>query len=398
MCANYAKHNDVLYPPVLQAALWLVIYIVYLSSKAELIQVANRINYIIIGGVFFFSVGGCLATYGLKFSASNAKPTIIPASIYNKYMLDILFYFSLVMLPFFIYSSYSIGKSTGADQFFVGLRIAMIDDTTPKGSPLWGYLVPISMALVWCQIIIKQKMQKPTKLYLSLFIVISYAFFSTARTSFFIFIIVAFGILAIMRRISISKALIYLSTLLLGVFIAVGTFFGKGINDNVNFIDNINSLLLFLKSYLVASIPALDIYIDGLTEVSFGKNTFRIISAILNAIGFNFDMPPLRQEFVNVPLQTNVYTLYQPYISDFGYFGVIIIQLVAGFTHGYFYRKAVLGVGFFVALYSIMLYPLFMQFFDDQYFRAMSLWLQFTIIFSCVFNFKYKNRKLSPSL
>ncbi len=395
LLANYCKHFDLMYPPVLQSALWLVIYSIYLFDKSDLIPVSGRIDFIIVLGVVLFSLGSFFATHKLRFRPENSVHFVYSFE-YNKAVSDTLFWLSFLLLPVFIYHAYEIGRGSGAESFLSGLRNSIIDEEAQEATSFLRYLVPVSLASSWSQLMIKEHTGKKLKLYISLLVALAYSFFSTARTSFFILFITWFGILMMLRRISISKGIAYFFTLMTGVFIVIGTLYGKGINGGSDLASSIETFGDLAKSYIVAPLPALDGYLNDLNEFTFGQNTFRAFIVIVNKFGTHLAMQPLRQEFVFVPMQTNVYTVYQAYLKDFYYYGLIFIQLFAGFLHGFFYKKAVSGSSFFIVIYSLSLYPLFMQFFDDQYFKAMSLWLQFSIIFAFLYYKVYLGKELTP--
>jgi oligosaccharide repeat unit polymerase len=114
--------------------------------------------------------------------------------------------------------------------------------------------------------------------------------------------------------------------------------------------------------------------------LGYGENMLRFLFVILNKLGFNIRPVLLRQEFVAVPLLTNVYTIYQPYYGDFSIFGALLIQFFLGLWHGFIYLKARLNKPLYIILYALFLYPLFMQFFQDQYFNLLSTWIQCFIV------------------
>src|SRR5438128_12375967 len=104
---------------------------------------------------------------------------------------------------------------------------------------------------------------------------------------------------------------------------------------------------------------------------------FRTIFAVFNKIGFEIEVPPLIKEYQYTPFASNVYTVYQPYFDDFSVFGILLIQFFLGLFHGFLYKKIESRKPIYIILYSISLYPLFMQFFQDQYFNLLSTWIQY---------------------
>jgi oligosaccharide repeat unit polymerase len=94
------------------------------------------------------------------------------------------------------------------------------------------------------------------------------------------------------------------------------------------------------------------------------------------ALGLSNIQPvALIKEFTYVPDLTNVYTVYEVYFRDFSYSGILIPPLFL-VGHYWLYRKALLFGGVWIFYYSASVYPLVMQFFQDQYFSILSLWIQ----------------------
>ena len=71
----------------------------------------------------------------------------------------------------------------------------------------------------------------------------------------------------------------------------------------------------------------------GLLEntIHFGEYTFRIFYAVSYYFGFS-ELPPQETilDYVNVPFPTNVYTVMQPFYSDFGLLGVFLGAIFYG--------------------------------------------------------------------
>jgi len=146
----------------------------------------------------------------------------------------------------------------------------------------------------------------------------------------------------------------------------------------------LESTLETVKIYSLAGLPALsELTKNGLE--GGGENVFRNILVWLNRVGIGNAAPPLVQSFVHVPYGTNVFTYLRPYLIDFGLLGVCAFNVLLGFIHGLSFLKARKGSAFHIALYALLCYPLIMQFFDDQYFQILSLWIYFTIFLAIFF-------------
>src|SRR5258705_172224 len=133
-------------------------------------------------------------------------------------------------------------------------------------------------------------------------------------------------------------------------------------------------------TYALSGIPALGSFLQNRApDAELGLNTMRSISALLQTLGFHSTAVPLVQPYIDVPMSTNVYTIYHPYIKDFGPVGAPAVLFVLGWIHAALYRRATVRNpdALFVFLFAVSLFPLVMQVFQDMYFSLLSMWLQY---------------------
>lgn len=140
----------------------------------------------------------------------------------------------------------------------------------------------------------------------------------------------------------------------------------------------------------------------------YGLNTFRFFIAIYDDIAKTHLANNLVQSFITIGPNavTNVYTIYKYYADDFGLGYALIVQFLIGIIHGVSYKKMSESNTYGIYVYSILIYPLIMQFFEDQYFSLASTWVQMilfgfiilktNLIFS-TYNPDEKNKKLGAN-
>ena len=85
------------------------------------------------------------------------------------------------------------------------------------------------------------------------------------------------------------------------------------------------------------------------------------------------------QDFVMVPIYTNVYTIFQPFFIDFGYKGIAFFAALYGIICGWLYRlyKNSNNVG--CCLYTFMIYALVLQFYQENIFLSLATVIEFVI-------------------
>jgi oligosaccharide repeat unit polymerase len=288
---------------------------------------------------------------------------------------------SLLALPLVYLKAVELshGQSVFSVYGYIALRTSLTENGIAYG---WlSYFTPLSFVTSSVSIFLfKSGKIRCPRLILSLLISISYAYLSTGRTFFFLFLAMHVFPLILTRTVQYRGALIG-AGLSFMAFVFVAAMTAKGVSFENGIADNMSSLSENIRSYSIAPLLAMSDLVEKAPEPALGANTFRSFLAVLHAFGFSSIKPPeLIRDFVSVPYRTNVYTVYDVYFRDFGYFGfAVAIFFVA--MHVYLYRQAITRGGVYIFLYSVSVYPLAMQFFQDQYFSLLSQWIQIVILY-----------------
>ena len=124
----------------------------------------------------------------------------------------------------------------------------------------------------------------------------------------------------------------------------------------------------------------------------FGSHTFQTIYLFLNRFGGDYEVNVKLQEFVMVPLPTNVYTIFQPFFQDFGQRGIAIFALAYGFLSGVSYRYFRNGSAMGRCFYSFMVYVLILQFYQENIMMSMVFTVQLVFFMWIMVEKRYKIR------
>ena len=112
-------------------------------------------------------------------------------------------------------------------------------------------------------------------------------------------------------------------------------------------------------------------------STQFGSHTFEVVYVLLNKFGMgHFEINSKLQEFVWVPLPTNVYTIFQPFYQDFGYKGVAFFAFIYGTVSGWAYRMFRNGSAMGRCLYTYFIYILIMQFYQENIMLSLVFFIQ----------------------
>lgn len=236
---------------------------------------------------------------------------------------------------------------------------------------------------------------KLTFVILAIIISLSYAILNTGRTFILMIVLTIFGGSLVRRKIRF-KHFIYVMSIFFALSYISNLILGKGGVDSENsLMENMSSFLKDTVIYLVGGLNALDKFVHSNYIIDNGNNTFRFYLAVLYKLGLSDSLPPpLIQEYISVPFQTNVYTIYYHYIKDFGSYSIaLIILFFIAFFHNFLYTiSRVLNKWYLNYLVVVFMYPLIMSFFQEQYFSLFSTWLQI-LIYTFLFNFFIKTKR-----
>ena len=128
--------------------------------------------------------------------------------------------------------------------------------------------------------------------------------------------------------------------------------------DSMDFVD-------FLGIYVTSPIVAFEKLRITITN-GWGVNTFNDVFPYLRYFGIHLESIERLQDFVYVPVPTNVYTIMQPFYNDFGSMGVAVFGILYGWGAGYTYRKFYDGSDTYKCIYTFLIEVIIIQFYNEN--------------------------------
>lgn len=395
---NYKlMRKRILHPAVLFSLVWLVVvtahFIFSFTILDELPPLSITTYLVFFVGTLSFSLGAFLETIILtgKMSAT-AEPLEAPGADKNnisKRVLYILVAIVVIGLPFFLQASYRIFIASNIDNFFVGLRSELLYGDEDIGALKYLFAFSLVVFAFVLQSYLKKKDLRGRILVIISFIAtMLYAIFTTGRLLFLFVLAVYLGMRFIHGRAFSTKKVMGLAAIFMVVFIVFGVVYGKGGNIEGSAYENVKPAAEGTAIYMVASLNALDKEMQNPFLVNYnGNNSLRFFLKVAKTLNIipNAEVSDLIPDFVLVPYPTNVYTMYSPYIRDFGILYAWLIVAFLGFLHALLFNKASEKKNFRLSFwYSLLLFPLIVSFFADQYFSLLSFWIQFAVFIEAV--------------
>lgn len=113
---------------------------------------------------------------------------------------------------------------------------------------------------------------------------------------------------------------------------------------------------------------------------TFAPNTLNDFYPQLLRFGIEVDTIGRLQDFVFVPIPTNVFTIMQPFYNDFGAKGVAFFGMLYGSVFGYVYRKFYDGHDMYKCFYTFLVEVIIIQFYNENLMQVFHFILEFSII------------------
>ncbi|MDP2006327.1 MAG: O-antigen polymerase [Rubrivivax sp.] len=364
--------RDATHPAALLPGLWGLVGAAYLLLPHSLRPIGME-TWLLVAVACAAFVLACVAATG---AASSVPDGHIEPTVWQ----PLFFWASVLGLPLFAYQAFAIAESAAfTESMLINLRIALtgeLDDAQTYG--VLGYLVPMSFTSTLVELATSPRRLFTPRGWIALVVSLAYAVMSTGRTYLFLLFIALAFVALVQRRIR-PATLAWFGTAAVGVlFFGLGWLFNKIGDDspNVNALGAVDALSL----YLLGSLAGLDVWTATPAPLDWGLNVFRSVLAVGSALGLRVQVVPLVKDYVFVPEPTNVYTVFLPYLQDYGRLGAVTFLAFFGWMHARLYRAARSQDPRWVILYALAMYPLLMQFFQDQYFSLLTTWAQFTVM------------------
>lgn len=397
---SFCLFRNLLNPPFLLSVTWFFIFSFY--SLAPFYDGEPNYYYLLFPvGHVLFMIGFIIITLRTKTTKIVYKENKRPKVNYRMFNILIVAQFVIFLLT--LTRAITAIKSNFISNWWFTLKWMSNEEMYSNGW-IFDYTRILSFVLTYvlAALLFSYKEKRIKRLFLVQFVLaIMFALLSLGRTFLFQLII---PIVFLYLFINIKDSKLAMRVLIKFLLLSLVIFFS--INSLKYVSSSSSSIMDSFYLYFTGSIKGFVEWATTFNNFEYGKNTFRFFLAVFNQLGYSVQSEPIQEGFIDIGngFTTNVYSIYKWYFSDFGSIYALLIQLILGITYGILYinlfnKKGITRVIFL----SIAYYPLFMQFFQDQYLSLTSTWIQisfwlYLILHSGIFIKKEKaNDKLRHS-
>lgn len=302
------------------------------------------------------------------------KPMEVPRTLFN-----FLCIIAGILTLMYAHRVWGIVSRFGMDNLLYNLRLYVIEDNSAVG--LLHHVQSLNFALF---VIGLWMYPKISKLQLTYIVLVNLVFeiFRMEKSGILIMILGTMFVLYARKTIRMrSIMLTFAGIIVLFFFFNLSKEHSESTQDT-QFLDFFG---MYVTSPMVA-FEHLTLDIGG----TFGQNTFCIIYPYLNMFGLHLDYTQRLQEFVFVPIPTNVYTIMQPFYNDFGNAGIAFFGFLYGSFFGYIYRKVRNGDPACLCIYTYLVQVILIQFYNDNLLQNIVLFIEFCFIVIILTQQRYK--------
>lgn len=363
--------RKILNPLFINSFLWGFLLLLYNILPHNLYVLNEQFLLAIFLWVFMFSISNLLF--------QSSKGIEINLDIYNKNVFNIFFYVVIIFGPISLLKLIIEAMSVGPELFFLRLRMINTGLDEQDTFSLGAYAYIFNFANIVCLIFTfySNKISNK-KYYLVLIIAFLLGIVTLARTSILMLIISIFVIKYFQNTIR-YKHYVYFFLLIISFLIIITILRGQG--------ENAGSFLNTLAIYLLGGMPAFDT-VNHQESIYFGEYTFRFFYAIFSVFDKTIVAKDTILPYVNIPTETNVYTVLFPFYKDFGFIGVSIFAFIYGTIFGFIYKYALKGISFYVIICAFIMPCFLFQFFGEYIFLNLSTYIQYLVILLIPYIFK----------
>lgn len=290
-----------------------------------------------------------------------SKPLSVPTVLFN-----VLCAVSGLLTLVYASRVWGVVSQFDLDNLLYNLRLYIIEDNSVTG--LLNHVQGLNFALFIAALWMYPKIPKWQLVYIIL-VNLVFEIFRMEKSGILIMILGTTFMMYERRKIRIRSILLTFASIIVLFF-----FFNLSKEDVDSEAES--TFLDFFGMYVTSPMVAFDRLYPDLSG-NFGENTFCILYPYFNMLGFNLEYMDRLQEFVWVPIPTNVYTIMQPFYNDFGILGIGFFGLVYGAFFGWAYRRFRNGDPVFICVYTYLIEVIIIQFYNDNLLQNIVLFLEF---------------------
>jgi oligosaccharide repeat unit polymerase len=355
--------RDVLYPAFIFSAVWSAATAVYLLCPVEIDDLSWKAVLIFIGGALCFT-GGCM---------TGCRPFLAGTTLFadrsrSELGVRILLLCSVVALPIAVVNMVRVvGQSVISPDFFIASRETLQNADAPTFSSRFLSLTQlIAVPTVWLLLLERER----KLLILAGAVLAIFVSLLGGTRGPLLQMVCGCLVIALVRRSNrtitgVGKT-IAVSSIAVVLLMTVLTLVLK---KETRGSDGVQIALSMSAVYIAGPLAAFNYQVGhpGLFSDQPWNTVTPLLSPLVKSGVMRVAIPPVHEDFINIPFPFNVFTIYKPYYHDLGIAGCMLVLAIVGFIYGYVYRAAVRGNKMALFFLAAFTESLVMSIFHDPF-------------------------------
>jgi oligosaccharide repeat unit polymerase len=383
LAANYAFSRNLLYPPCVYTAVWLISLIGLAASGDAFFPVEAQALIIYLVGAVAFSGGGLIVL------CSRLDARVVWYSGFRRdriySVLDMALLFVVAGLPLYMHNALTAVGQLDASLLAELRRMELEAEISSGGQfSLLRNLVVLSqfvaMALHYEN---DGRRARKWRSYVAVIVAIVYAVFTGSKGAVITLIITLTFISAIRARRLNFRSFVWAALLVLG-------FFGAGLllinyvsADTVVSLQTLRLLAETLRTYWLGGLVAFNDVVQAPESLLSTQHINRFFLETWNSLGGEIELPSINAEYTSIAPdnETNTYTIYFSYFKDHGWMGTILGTTAIGVIGTWLYRQARLGGAEWAAFYAVTMTGAVLSFHAEHFLLALNFYIKMLVFF-----------------
>lgn len=358
-------------PWVITLAVWIAIIVMFQFQKDLLYPLSDQFYICVTSWLIIFIVCS-VATYYLMPSSGNTAETKAKDIDISMLAFNTMYVISMIITPLYLYEILQVVAMFDPADMLNNIRLLAVFGDESHGFLSYSYIMNQVLLVSGLWQYPKIPKWKLATIFAATFMS---AFAIMEKGMLFFIILVTLFVMYQKRRIKLRTIGLSGAAVIL-LFFIINVLRSGSLASLEN---NDSTLLNFFAIYILSPSVAFGRVAQDITT-QVGSHTFQVPYLLLNQWGFgNFEINIKTQDFVYVPLPTNVYTIFQPFFQDFSYRGVAFFAMLYGTVTGFLYRMYKNGNGICRCIYTYFVYVLVLQFFQENIFMNIVMIMQFVL-------------------
>jgi oligosaccharide repeat unit polymerase len=374
-CFVYFKVGDYFAPWFITTGVWLAILVMFQFQRGLLYPLSDQFYNCVLIWVPIFCLSSLITYYVLPKVKDETHTSVMRTEI-NKWLFNAIFIIAVVTTPLYVYQIIKIVTMFDTTDMLFNLRLLAVYGDHDLGFLQYSYIINQSLFVI----AIWQYPKVPIWQIIVILIMNLMGQFAIMEKSGVFFLVIT-TLFVLYEKHVIKVRSIFIT---FGIIILV--FFFINMSKEVKSDNSFESMTFvdFFSIYILSPSVAFGKVTEDLSN-QFGSHCFQYVYLFLNRWGIgDYEVNTRLQEFVWVPLPTNVFTIFQPFYEDFQYKGVAFFAFIYGILSGWIYR--LFRNGSFIArcIYAYFVRFLIMQFYHEDLIMNIILFIQFVFFVSII--------------